>query len=95
VWRAAAGFSLRQAQAKAWHDALQHCVSNSMNSYVITPKNPLEQQQLAQFLTESHLPARVLTDEKKEDIAMLHYMAEGDPNDTVSEEEVMKILRHS
>ncbi len=66
-----------------------------MNSYVITPKNPLEQQQLAQFLTQSHLPARVLTDEKKEDIAMLHFMAEGDPNDTVPEEEVMKILRRS
>ena len=66
-----------------------------MNSYVITPQNPLEQQQLAQFLTESHLPARLLTDEKKEDIAMLHFMAEGDPNDTVSEEEVMKILHRS
>jgi hypothetical protein len=80
---------------RAWHEAWRHCVSKSMNSYVITPQNPLEQQQLAQFLTESHLAARVLTDEKKEDIAMLHFMAEGDPNDTVPEEEVMKVLRHS
>jgi hypothetical protein len=34
----------------------------------------------------------VLSDKKKEDLAMLQFMSEGDPNDTVSEEEVIKIL---
>ena len=64
-----------------------------MNSYVITPQNSGEQQELAQFLTRSHIPSKILTDEEKEDIAMLLFMAEGDPNDTVSEEEVMQVLR--
>lgn len=63
-----------------------------MQSYVVTPKNATEQQQLAQFLTQSHIPARVLTDEEKEDIGMLLLMSEVDVNDTVSEEEVRKIL---
>jgi hypothetical protein len=66
-----------------------------MESYVITPKNSSEQQQLAQFLAQTHLAAKVLSDEEKEDMAMLRFMAEGDPNDTVSEEEVLKVLRHS
>ena len=48
-----------------------------MNSYVITPKNPTEQQQLVQFLEHSHLSAKVLNDEEKEDFAMLQFMAEG------------------
>ncbi len=64
-----------------------------MQSYVITPQNAIEQQQLAQFLTQSHIPAKVLTDEEKEDIGMLLLMSEVDVNDTVSEEEVRKILR--
>ena len=64
-----------------------------MNSYVITPQNSGEQQELSQFLTRSHIPSKILTDEQKEDIAMLRFMAEGDPNDTVSEEEVMQVLR--
>lgn len=64
-----------------------------MNSYVLTPQNPAEQQELAQFLSRSHIPSKVLSDEEKEDIAMLRFMSEGDPNDTVSEEEVMKVLR--
>lgn len=64
-----------------------------MESHVITPENAAEQQQLAQFLSQSQIRAKVLTDEEKEDFAMLRLMAEGDPNDTVPEEEVMKILR--
>lgn len=64
-----------------------------MQSYVLTPQNQAEQQQLAQFLTQSHIPAKVLTDEEKEDIGMLLLMSEVDVNDTVSEEEVRKILR--
>ena len=64
-----------------------------MQSYVITPQSPAEQQQLTQFLERSHLTAKVLTDDEKEDIAMLRFMSEGDPNETVPEEDVMKILR--
>ncbi len=64
-----------------------------MRTYVITPRTADEQRQLAQFLEHSHLSARVLSDEEKEDIAMLHFMSEGDPSETVSEEEVMKMLR--
>ncbi|MDP4200993.1 MAG: hypothetical protein Q8922_15495 [Bacteroidota bacterium] len=63
-----------------------------MQSYVITPQNPAEQQQLAQFLATSHLRSRVLSDEEKEDIGMLLLMSEVDPNDTVPEEEIRKIL---
>jgi len=36
---------------------------------------------------------RVLSEDEKEDIGLLSLMAEGDPNDTVPEEEVMRILR--
>jgi hypothetical protein len=63
-----------------------------MESYVITPKNPSERQQLAQFLTQSHIPARVLTDEEKENIGMMLLMSEVDPKDTVPEGEIRKIL---
>jgi hypothetical protein len=64
-----------------------------MESYVITPKNNVEQQHIARFIAEERLNARILSEEDKEDIAMLRFMAEGDPSDTVPEEEVMKILR--
>ena len=63
-----------------------------MQSYVITPKNSVEEQQLAQFLRHSHLPAKVLSDEEKEDLGMLMLLAEVDRNDTVGEEEIRKIL---
>lgn len=64
----------------------------SMNSYVITPKNPNEQEQIMRFLTQAHLSARVLTDEEKEDIGMMLLMSEVDPKDTVPEGEIRKIL---
>ena len=63
-----------------------------MNSYVITPQNSGEQHELAQFLTRSHIPSKILTDEEKEDIGMMLLMSEVDPNDTVPEEEIRKIL---
>lgn len=63
-----------------------------MNSYVITPQNPVEQQQLTQFLATTRLRSKVLSDEEKEDIGMLLLMSEVDPNDTVPEEEIRKIL---
>ncbi|HWF44305.1 MAG TPA: hypothetical protein VG537_06665 [Candidatus Kapabacteria bacterium] len=63
-----------------------------MESFVITPKTAAEYEQVTRFLTQSHIPAKVLTDEEKEDIGMLLLMSEVDLNDTVSEAEIRKIL---
>ena len=63
-----------------------------MESFVITPKTSYERETLQRFLVTEHLKARVLTDEEKEDIGMMLLMSEVDPNDTVPEEEIRKIL---
>jgi hypothetical protein len=63
-----------------------------MESFVITPQTPYERETLQRFLVTEHLKARVLTDEEKEDIGMMLLMSEVDPNDTVPEEEIRKIL---
>ena len=64
-----------------------------MNSYVITPKNSIEQEALAKFLAHSGLSAKELDEEVKEDLGLLLLMSEGDPNETVPEAEVLKVLR--
>lgn len=63
-----------------------------MESFVITPKNAAEHEQLTRFLSQSHIPAKILTEEEKEDMGMLLLLSEVDTNETVSEEEIRKIL---
>ena len=66
-----------------------------MESFVITPKNLAEQELLRSFLAQSHLDAKVLTDEEKEDLGLLLLMSEVDTSDTVDEERIQKILTDS
>ena len=63
-----------------------------MESFVITPKTPHEREAVQHFLRTEHLKARVLSDEEKEDLGMLLLMSEVDPNDTVPESEIRKML---
>ena len=66
-----------------------------MESFIITPKTPHEAEKLRSFLANIHLPAKVLTDEEKEDLGMMLLMSEVDISDTVSEKEIRKILSDS
>lgn len=63
-----------------------------MESVIITPKNESQLSELKKFIASSHLEAKVLSDEDKEDIGLQILMSEADMNDLVSEDEVMKIL---
>jgi hypothetical protein len=69
--------------------------SQSMESYVITPKTQDEAEQLQRFLAEAHLNAKILTDEEKEDLGMMILMSEVDTSDIVSEDEIRKVLSNS
>lgn len=66
-----------------------------MDSLLITPAREEDLSLIQGLLQRINARFRVLSEEEKEDIGMLSLMAEGDPNDTVPEEEVMKILRRS
>ena len=63
-----------------------------MVSIIITPQNESQLNDLKKFIMTSHMEAKILTDEEKEDIGLLMLMSEADMNDLVSEEEIMKIL---
>jgi hypothetical protein len=69
--------------------------SQEMESYVITPKTQDEAEQLQRFLAQAHLNAKILTDEEKEDLGMMMLLAEVDTKETVSEDEIRKILSKS
>ena len=66
-----------------------------METVIITPKDQSQLDDLKRFLVGSHIEAKVLTDQEKEDIGLQLLMSEADMTDLVSEEEVMKILAHS
>jgi hypothetical protein len=64
-----------------------------MESLIVTPAREEDLGLIKRLLERFNARFRVLSEEEKEDIGLLALMAEADPNDTVSEEEVMKILR--
>ncbi len=66
-----------------------------MQSLLITPAREEDIGLIERLLERINARFRVLSEDEKEDIGMLAMMAEGDPNDTVPEEEVMKILRRA
>jgi hypothetical protein len=66
-----------------------------MQSLLITPAREEDIGLIERLLERINARFRVLSEDEKEDIGMLTLMSEGDPNDTVPEEEVMKILRRA
>ncbi|HET6400048.1 MAG TPA: hypothetical protein VNG29_02195 [Candidatus Paceibacterota bacterium] len=64
-----------------------------MESLLITPAREEDMSLIQRLLERINARFRVLSEDEKEDIGLLSLMAEGDPNDTVPEEEVMRILR--
>ena len=63
-----------------------------MESVIITPRDEAQLNDLKKFIAASHMDAKILTDEEKEDMGLLMLMSEADMTDLVSEEEIMKIL---
>ncbi len=66
-----------------------------MESVIITPKNESQLSDLKKFIASSHLEAKILSDEEKEDIGLLIMMSEANMNDLVPENEIIKILVQS
>ncbi len=66
-----------------------------MQPLLVTPAREEDIGLIKRLLERINARFRVLSEDEKEDIGMLTMMAEGDPNDTVPEEEVMKILRRA
>ncbi len=64
-----------------------------MESLLITPAREEDMGLIQRLLERINARFRVLSEDEKEDIGLLALIAEGDPKDTVPEEEVMKILR--
>jgi hypothetical protein len=64
-----------------------------MESLLITPDHPEDMGLIKSLLTRINARFRVLSEEEKEDIGLLAFMAESDPGDIVPEEAVMKVLR--
>lgn len=64
-----------------------------MESILFSPKNKEEVELLKQLAKQMRIKARVLSDEDKEDAALLKAMAETKNDKYVSHEEVMKALR--
>ena len=65
-----------------------------MQSLVITPQNKAELKLLEDLLKRLRIPARVLTDEEKEDLGLAQLMAEADRSEKVSREDIMAKLGH-
>jgi hypothetical protein len=63
-----------------------------MQSLIVTPHSQEELEQLLEYLRRAHISARVLSDEDKEDIALLSLMSGSDSEEFVSEEEIRKQL---
>jgi hypothetical protein len=64
-----------------------------MESLIVTPAREEDLGLIKRLLERFNARFRVLSEDEKEDIALLALMAEGDPSATVPEEEVSKLLR--
>lgn len=64
-----------------------------MDSLLITPQSPEDLRKIQEFLVTLNVPAKVLSEEDKEDLGLLLMLSEVDYSDTVSEEEIRKTLR--
>lgn len=64
-----------------------------METVLVSPKTPEELASLEAYLLREHIASRVLSEEDKEDAALLMLMSAVDREDIVSEMEVMKILK--
>jgi len=63
-----------------------------MESIIISPKTKKEAKLIIDFLNKMNISSKIISDEEKEDLGLLVMLKETDLNDTLSREEVMKVL---
>jgi hypothetical protein len=74
------------------HRKISAVGEKSMNSILITPKNPKEFRLLNEMLVKMNFYFKTLTDEEKEDVCLAELMKKADRSKKIKRETIMKKL---
>lgn len=66
-----------------------------METFIVTPKTKAEAKLLKDIFEKMKIPAKVLSDEEKEDLGLAMMMKEADRSSKVSRDTIMKSLKAS